>query len=70
MAGQEMAHNIGLSILTPLAIGGVLMLGAVNFVLSRNLGTLRQLAELIAARQPESLALIGCRKGRADWRRS
>lgn len=55
---QEMAHDIGLSILAPLAIGGVLMLGAVNFVLGRNLGALRELAGRIAARKPESLALI------------
>lgn len=55
---QEMAHGIGLSILVPLAIGGVLMLGAVNYVLSRNLDALRELAGRIAAREPESLALI------------
>lgn len=55
---QEMAHDIGLSILTPLAIGGLLMLGAVNFVLSRNMGALGELARRIATRQPESLALI------------
>lgn len=55
---QEMAHDIGLSILAPLAIGGLLMLGAVNFVLTRNLGALRELAERIATRKPESLALI------------
>lgn len=55
---QEMAHDIGLSILVPLAIGGVLMLGAVNFILSRNMGVLRELAVSIAAREPESLELI------------
>jgi len=55
---QEMAHDIGLSILMPLAIGGVLMLFAVNVVLSHNLGALRELAARIAARKPESLALI------------
>lgn len=55
---QEMANMIGLSILTPLAIGGVLMLGAVNFILGRNMGALRELAERIAARNPESLAPI------------
>jgi two-component system sensor histidine kinase QseC len=55
---QEMAHAIGLSILMPLAIGGLLMLGAVNFVLGHNMGALRELAIRIAARKPESLALI------------
>jgi two-component system sensor histidine kinase QseC len=55
---QEMAHAIGLSILMPLAIGGVLMLGVVNFVLGHNMGALRELAIRIAARKPESLALI------------
>jgi two-component system sensor histidine kinase QseC len=55
---QEMAHGIGLSILVPLAVGGVLMLGAVNFVLTRNLRVLGELAARIAARKPESLALI------------
>ncbi len=52
---QEMAHAIGLSILMPLAAGGLLMLGAVNFVLGHNMGVLRELANRIAARRPESL---------------
>lgn len=55
---QEMAHGIGLSILMPLAIGGVLMIAAVNFVLSRNMGALRDLAARIAARNRESLDTI------------
>lgn len=55
---QEMSHAIGLSILMPLAIGGLLMIGAVNLILSRNMGALRELAHRIAARQPESLSLI------------
>lgn len=55
---QEMAHDIGWSILAPLALGGLLMLAAVNFVLSRNMGSLRELADRIAAREPTSLALI------------
>ena len=55
---QEMAHKIGRSILVPLAIGGVLMLVAVNFILGHNMGALRELAARIAAREPESLALI------------
>jgi two-component system sensor histidine kinase QseC len=59
---QEMAHDIGRSILMPLAIGGVLMLFAVNFVLGRNMGSLRELAARIAARKPESLDLITLEK--------
>lgn len=55
---QEMSHAIGLSILMPLGVGGLLMIWAVNLVLSRNLGALRELAARIAARRPESLALI------------
>ncbi len=55
---QEMAHAIGLSILMPLAVGGVLMIGAVNLVLGHNMGVLRELAARIAARQPESLSPI------------
>jgi two-component system sensor histidine kinase QseC len=55
---EEMAHAIGLSILMPLAVGGLLLIGAVNLVLSRNMRVLRELAARIAARKPESLALI------------
>ena len=55
---QELAHKIGLSILAPLAIGGVLMLLAINLILRRNMGVLRDLAGRIAAREPESLARI------------
>lgn len=55
---QEMAHAIGLSILMPLAVGGVLMLIAVNFILSRSMGVLGELAGRIAAREPASLSAI------------
>lgn len=55
---QEMAHDIGVSILMPLAVGGLLMLIAVNIVLSRSMRILRALADRIAAREPESLARI------------
>jgi two-component system sensor histidine kinase QseC len=58
---QEMAHAIGLSILMPLAVGGLLMIAAVNFALSHNIGVLRELAVRIAARRPESLDLITMR---------
>jgi len=55
---EEMAHAIGLSILVPLAVGGVLLIVAVNLVLSLNMKSLHELADRIAARQPESLSAI------------
>ena len=44
---QEMSHDVGMSILTPLAAGGVLMLVAVNFLLLRNMRPLSSLAARI-----------------------
>lgn len=55
---QELASELGTSILVPLAAGGVLMLLAVNFVLSFNTRSLRELANRIAKREPESLDKI------------
>lgn len=55
---QEMSHDIGMSILTPLSIGGILMLVAVNAVLLLSIRPLRLLADRIAAREPESLELV------------
>lgn len=55
---QEMVSELGTSVLMPLVIGGVLMLLAVNFVLSFNMRSLRGLAERISDRDPESLAPI------------
>lgn len=55
---QELSHDIGMAILTPLAIGGLLMLVAVNFLLLRSMRPLSLLASTIAARKPESLELI------------
>lgn len=55
---REMASELGMSILAPLVIGGLLMLLAVNVVLSLNMKALRELARRIASREPESLALI------------
>ncbi|WP_374582388.1 sensor histidine kinase [Pseudoduganella sp.] len=52
---QEMSDDIGKTILVPLAIGGVLMLAAVNFLILHNLRPLSELAARIAAREPESL---------------
>jgi two-component system sensor histidine kinase QseC len=55
---QELADYIGMSILVPLVIGGLLLLGAVNFVLLRSLRPLSELAMRIAARKPDSLEPI------------
>ena len=52
---EELAHYIGLSILAPLAVGGLLMLAAVNFLLLRSMRPLSELAARIAARKPDSL---------------
>ncbi|HEY0844423.1 MAG TPA: ATP-binding protein [Noviherbaspirillum sp.] len=55
---EEMASELGDSILAPLIIGGLLMLVAVNIVLSLNMTALRELADRISKREPESLAPI------------
>jgi two-component system sensor histidine kinase QseC len=55
---QELAEYIGMSILAPLIVGGLLLLGAVNFVLLRGLRPIEELAKRIAARKPDSLAPI------------
>lgn len=52
---QEMSNDIGKSILVPLAIGGLLMLATVNFLILHNMRPLSELAARIAAREPESL---------------
>jgi len=55
---QEMVDDLGMSILAPMVAGGVLMLLVVNLVLSLNMKPLRELANKISKREPESLALI------------
>lgn len=55
---QEMVSELGMSILAPLIAGGLLMLVAVNLVLSLNMTALRELADRISKREPESLAQI------------
>ena len=52
---QELADYIGMSILVPLIIGGVLLLVAMNIVLLRSLQPVSELATRIAARAPDSL---------------
>lgn len=55
---QEMSDDIGTSILTPLIVGGLAMLIAVNILLLRYMRPLRLLAERIAVREPESLEVL------------
>ncbi|SFD27370.1 sensor histidine kinase [Massilia yuzhufengensis] len=52
---QELADYIGMSIIAPLIVGGILMLAVVNFLLLRSMRPLSELASLIAARKPDSL---------------
>jgi two-component system sensor histidine kinase QseC len=49
----ELAEGIGM--LAPLALGGLLLLALINFLILRSLRPLSKLADLIAARKPESL---------------
>lgn len=55
---QELADNIGMSIIAPLVVGGLLMLAAMNFILLRSIRPLSELAMRIAAREPDSLAPV------------
>jgi two-component system, OmpR family, sensor histidine kinase QseC len=52
---EEMVEQLGTSVLLPLAVGGILLVVAVNLVLSANLAPLRTLADRIAGRKAESL---------------
>ncbi len=58
---EEMADYIGRSIIAPLAFGGLLMLATVNVLLLHSMRPLSELASLIAARAPDSLAPITLR---------
>jgi two-component system sensor histidine kinase QseC len=52
---QELADQMGMSIVAPLVVGGLLMLAAVNLLLLRSMRPLAELATRIAARKPDSL---------------
>lgn len=52
---EEMVEQLGASLLVPLVAGSLLLVVAVNLVLSANLAPLRTLACRIAGRKPESL---------------
>lgn len=55
---QEMVRDLSSAVLTPLVVGGLALLLAVNFVFLFHLRPLKGLAHLIAAREPESLTTI------------
>lgn len=55
---EEMSAYLGLSILGPLAAGSILLVLAVNLVLAFNMRSLRELADTISRREPESLSMI------------
>lgn len=55
---EEMVRQLGTSVLVPDLIGGMLLILAVNLVLSANLAPLRTLANGIAGREPDSLAPV------------
>lgn len=52
---SELADYIGMSILVPLILGGLLMLVCFNLLLLRSMRPLTALADRIAARKPDSL---------------
>jgi two-component system sensor histidine kinase QseC len=52
---QEMVQQLGMAVLGPVVIGGILLILAVNLILSANLAPLGKLADGIARREPESL---------------
>jgi len=52
---EEMVQQLGASVLGPVVIGGVLLILAVNLILSANLAPLRRLAQSIARRETGSL---------------
>lgn len=52
---EEMVDQLGTSVLVPVLLGSLLLIVAVNLILSSNLRPIRALAEGIARREPESL---------------
>lgn len=55
---EEMVEQLGTAVLVPVLIGGILLVVAVNLVLSTNLAPLRKLADAIARREAESLVPV------------
>ena len=55
---EEMVYQLGTAVLVPVLVGSILLVVAVNLVLSSNLAPLRKLADAIARREPASLAPV------------
>ena len=56
---EEMSSEISVAILTPLALGGLLLLLVTNFLAIRSVKPVRSLAKSISQREPNSLEPIG-----------
>lgn len=56
---EEMASEVSVAILTPLALGGLLLLLVTNFLAIRSVKPVRSLAKSISQREPNSLEPIG-----------
>ena len=55
---EEMAGDLGVAILTPLIIGSLILLIVINLIAYRSLQPLQYLANVIAAREPQSIKPI------------
>jgi two-component system sensor histidine kinase QseC len=52
---DEMAGDLGVAIMTPLIIGSLLLLIVINVIAYRSFQPLQALANVIAAREPQSI---------------
>lgn len=55
---EEMAGDLGVAIMTPLIIGSLILLVVINLIAYRSLRPLQALANVIAAREPQSIKPI------------
>ena len=55
---EEMAGDLGVAIMTPLIIGSLILLIVINLIAYRSLQPLQYLANVIAAREPQSIKPI------------
>lgn len=55
---EEMAGDLGVAIMTPLIIGSLILLIVINLIAYRSLQPLQYLANVIAAREPQSIRPI------------
>jgi two-component system sensor histidine kinase QseC len=55
---EEMAGDLGVAIMTPLIIGSLILLIVINLIAYRSLQPLQALANVIAAREPQSIKPI------------